>query len=245
MSLFRCQLTRRDSMLLPQASSINYREEVNESVRKLQQSPLQNLEKVYEHIYHRHNSGQKLEYTLSEDAFRFFLQKEKELVDLQNSIFSGCSEGVAQNISKAPKLVLRLSVALHVLINQLSRALCGVQYGEIPTVIEKDTMKGAIHLANWFMDHRNILEKNSDDSHSNPDQFGIAKRIIETPGPFVTIRMACRLAHCTSSSAVAAMEKLSKEKVGILDDNMKCFFKYAPLTVCEDSLELYGVDIVR
>jgi len=135
------------------------REEVNESVRKLQQSPLQNPEKVYEHIYHRHNSGQKLEYTLSEDAFRFFLQKEKELVDLQNSIFSGCSEGVAQNISKAPKLVLRLSVALHVLINQLSRALCGVQYGEIPTVIEKDTMKGAIHLANWFMDHRNILEK--------------------------------------------------------------------------------------
>ncbi|KAK3730674.1 hypothetical protein QZH41_016864 [Actinostola sp. cb2023] len=88
-------------------------------------------------------------------------------------------------------------------------------------------------------------ELNSDDSHSNPDQFGIAKRIIETPGPFVTIRMACRLAHCTSSSAVAAMEKLSKEKVGTLDDNMKCFFKSAPLTVCEDSLELYGVDIVR
>jgi len=132
------------------------REEVNASVERLQQCPLQNLEKVYERIYHRHNSDTNLQYTLSDDAFRFFLEKEQELVDLQNSIFSGKStEENPQNISKASKLVLRLSVVLHVTINYLARAInSGYQLytGDIPTIIEKRTVKGAVHLANWFQD---------------------------------------------------------------------------------------------
>ena len=123
--------------------------EVNEKVARLQQFGLQNLDTVYEHIYHRHNNADPILYTLSAEAFQYFVQQEKELVEAQNKIFSGASScDVPQNISKAAKLVLRLSVALHVFTDQMMRSLCHSSdtSRETPTSIDITMVKRAFKV---------------------------------------------------------------------------------------------------
>lgn len=221
--------------------------EVNEKVARLQQFGLQNLDSVYEHIYHRHNSADPILYTLSAEAFQYFIEQEKKLVEAQNKIFSGTSSfGVSQNISKAAKLVLRLSVVLHVFTDQMMRSLChsSDMTRETPTSVGIATVKRAFNLGNWFLDNRNILEK-SLNAKSGPDSFAVAKKILQTPGPFVTIRMVCRMTHSTSSIVVAAMEKLEREQLGQVDQELKSFYKCPPISAREENLQLYEIDIIQ
>ena len=87
------------------------------------------------------------------------MEKEKELVDAQNEIFSGGAIGeAARNISKATKLILRLSVVLHVFTDRMMQAL-GQGGGDIPNMTSLQTMQRAVVLANWFQDNRQTLEK--------------------------------------------------------------------------------------
>ena len=62
------------------------RTEVNTKVRELQQYAVKSLDTVYEFIYHRHNAGEQVVHSLSEEAFAFFIAKEEELVEEQNKI---------------------------------------------------------------------------------------------------------------------------------------------------------------
>lgn len=73
----------------------------------------------------------------------------------------------------------------------------------------------------------------------------MAKKILQAPGPFATIRMICRLTHSTSFAVVAAMEKLQREQLGQVDHELKCFYKCPPISAREENLQLYGVDIIQ
>ena len=107
----------------------------------MQQCFIQNLNSLYEYVYHYHQDTiQPVVYTLSKDALDFF-SKQEQLVDAQNEIFSGKGDiEVARNISKAAKLMLRLGVALHVFIDRMTQALGQNGARDIPTVIEVETM---------------------------------------------------------------------------------------------------------
>ncbi|KAK3742808.1 hypothetical protein QZH41_002741, partial [Actinostola sp. cb2023] len=134
--------------------------EVNQKVGQLQQYGIQNLESVYEHIYHRHNDGDPIIYTLTPEAFAYFVEKEKELVEAQNKIYCGASsDRLPQNISKAAKLFLRLAVALHVFTDQMQRSMGLTPDTNTPNSLNATIMKRAFSLGNWFLDNRNILEK--------------------------------------------------------------------------------------
>ena len=90
------------------------------------------------------------------------MEQEKQLVDAQNAIFSGGAvPEAAKNISKAAKLVLRLSVVLHVFIDRMMQALGqnAQGTGDILNAIKLDTLQRAVILANWFLDSRQTLEK--------------------------------------------------------------------------------------
>ncbi len=56
--------------------------------------------------------------------------------------------------------------------------------------------------------------------------------------------MVCRLTHSTSPVVLAAMQKLEKEQLRQID-KLKCFYKYPPVSVLDEDLHLYGVDIVE
>ncbi len=134
---------------------------MNENVDKLKQFELENLDSVYEHIYHEHNTEEPIIYS-STEALEYFIQKEQELVAAQNKIFSGDSSGdMPQNISKAAKLVLHLSVSLHVFTEQMMRSLCHpCDFArETATYIGITTLKRAFILGDWFLVNRNILER--------------------------------------------------------------------------------------
>lgn len=73
----------------------------------------------------------------------------------------------------------------------------------------------------------------------------MAKKILQTPGPFVTIRMVCRMTHSTSSIVVAAMEKLEREQLGQVDQELKSFYKCPPISAREENLQLYEIDIIQ
>ena len=137
------------------------RSQLTEQVDRLQQCSIKNLNSMYEYVYHHHqDTVQPVVYTLSKDALDFFSKQEQQLVDAQNEIFSGKGDiGVARNISKAAKLMLRLGVALHVFIDRMTQALCQNGARDIPTVIEFESMQRAVALANWFLDSRYVLEK--------------------------------------------------------------------------------------
>ena len=77
------------------------------------------------------------------------------------------------------------------------------------------------------------------------DPFKIAKKVLKAPGPFITMRAICRRAHALNDTVVTAMEKLEKESLGKINHELKCFFKTMPLTVMEESLQLYDMDIVE
>ena len=139
------------------------RGQVNEKVERLQQYTTQDLKNIYEYVYHKHQDAlQPVIYTLDKSALEFFMEQEKQLVDAQNAIFSGGAvPEAAKNISKAAKLVLRLSVVLHVFIDRMMQALGQKAQGtgDIPNAIKLDTLQRAVILANWFLDSRQTLEK--------------------------------------------------------------------------------------
>lgn len=133
------------------------RAEVNASVNILQGYSVQSLDSMYEYVYHKHQDQQPVIYTLSQEALNYFMEKEKELVNAQNEIFSGDAVPEAtSNISKAAKLMLRLSVVLHVFIDRMMHALGQNLHrpGDIPTMIGLDSMQRAVILAEWFLDSR-------------------------------------------------------------------------------------------
>lgn len=134
--------------------------QLNDQVDRLQQCFIQNINSLYEYVYHYHQDTiQPVVYTLSKDALDFF-SKHEQLVDAQNEILSGKGDiEVARNISKAAKLMLRLGVALHVFIDRMTQDLGQNGARDIPTVIEVETMQRAVAIANWFLDSRYILEK--------------------------------------------------------------------------------------
>lgn len=82
-------------------------------------------------------------------------------------------------------------------------------------------------------------------SRKGLDSFAVAKKILQTPGPFVTLRMVCRLTHCTSAVVWAAMEKLQRENLGEVNGDLSCFYKCLPVSVEEEHLQLYGCDIIQ
>lgn len=138
--------------------------QLNDQVDKLLHCPIQSLNTMYEYVYHHHQDTiQPVVYTLSKDALTFFSQREQQLLDAQNEIFSGKGDlAVARNISKPAQLMLRLGVALHVFINKMMQVLSQNGAREIPTVIEVATMRRAVAIANWFLDSRYTLEKVGD-----------------------------------------------------------------------------------
>ena len=77
------------------------------------------------------------------------------------------------------------------------------------------------------------------------DPFGVAKKILQAPGPFVTSRVIVRRFHAMSATVIAAMEKLESEGLGAMDRDLKCFFKSVPIFVSEERLQLYGVNLIE
>ena len=82
-------------------------------------------------------------------------------------------------------------------------------------------------------------------SGTTSDPFGVCKKIIQDPGPFVTFRLIARRFHQMSGTVIAAMEKLQSEYLGTVDYELKCFFKSLPIYVTEERLQLYDVNLIE
>ena len=81
-------------------------------------------------------------------------------------------------------------------------------------------------------------------SERGGDLFKVSKKVFEAPGPFITFRSICRKAHAISDTVVTAMDKLEKESLGTVNQELKCFYKAILIMVTEESLQLYDIDIV-
>ncbi|XP_048587964.1 uncharacterized protein LOC116605640 [Nematostella vectensis] len=221
---------------------------------------MQSLENVYQYIYSRHNTNQEKVFTLSQEAFQYFVQEEQKFVDALNAIFA-CEtvQETPTNISKASKLVLRIAASLHVFVDRLSQALEEIPARDTPTVIELPEMKRAFALGKWFMDSRYILEKlikgktknnvlsvqNKMIQGKSTNGVPLQKSVLSVDGPFVTFRLACRASHAHKPEVREAMKKLEEQGLGSLDEDKKVFYKALPsaLENLKGQLKLYGVDL--
>ena len=48
-----------------------------------------------------------------------------------------------------------------------------------------------------------------------------------------------------TASVVEGMTKLQADGMGIVDEDMKCFYKCAPLFIPEEKLQIYGGDVLE
>ena len=140
-------LLDRFLLCLPLVKSATMSERI-EASKKLRETNLTSLEKLYERIYAKHNNSDKVIYSLEEEALEIYVFHS------QNNLSSDSSEGNAKN----DKNIIRLAAIIHVFFNALEQAL-DQRVQEVSTKISAQTLTAAIALAGYFEKQRAILKQ--------------------------------------------------------------------------------------
>ena len=140
------RLLDRFLLCLPLVKSATISERI-EASKKLKETNLTSLEKLYERIYAKHNNSDKVIYSLEEEALEIYVRHS------QNNLSSDSSEGNAKN----DKNIIRLVAIIHVFFNVLEQAL-DQRVQEVSTKISAQTLTAAIALAVYFETQRAILK---------------------------------------------------------------------------------------
>lgn len=119
---------------------------------KTLKNSLVSFDKLYERIYAKHNTADKIKYCLEEEALDIYV---KHTSHENSSPQETCS---ASGNAKDDKNIIRLAAVIHVLFTMIDQALNqGVE--DIPTKISARTMTAAIALAGYFEKQRAILRQ--------------------------------------------------------------------------------------
>ena len=121
-----------------------------ESSRNLRNTNLSSFERLYERIYAKHNTGDRVKYCLSREALDVYVRHMGE---------NQTQEGAAANgHSKDDKNIIRLAAVMHVLYAVIGQAL-NQRTDDIPDKISESTLNEAIALSGYFEKERAILQQ--------------------------------------------------------------------------------------
>ena len=122
-------LLDRFLLCLPLIKSATISERI-EASKKLKETNLTSLDKLYERVYAKHNSSDKVIYSLEEEALDIYVRHN------ENNLSSDSSE------AKNDKNIIRLAAIVHVFFNVLEQAL-DQRVQEISAKISAQTMTAA------------------------------------------------------------------------------------------------------
>lgn len=120
-----------------------------ENSRTLKNSNLSSFGRIYDKICGKHNTGDQVKYSLSDEALDVYVRHMGERYNSQEG-----AAGAAN--SKDDKNIVRLAAVMHVLFKVMEHAL-NQRTDDIPRKIRARTMNAAIALSNHFEKQRAIL----------------------------------------------------------------------------------------
>ena len=120
-----------------------------EASKKLKETNLTSLEKLYERIYAKHNNSDNVVYSLEEEALDIYVRHSQNNQSPQDG-----ADGNAKN----DKNIIRLAAIIHVFFDILEQAL-DQRVQEVPIKISARTLTAAIALAGYFEKQRAILKQ--------------------------------------------------------------------------------------
>ena len=148
---------------------------VQEFIEKLRATHLTELSRVFDSIYHQHQTGEARIYELSPGAKTVYNEYCSRVIEEQNAKFndvSGVHDGSSS--SKDTKHVIRLAVILQVLFHAVEKALGLIlPCVPLPLQITRENLHRAIAINEYTVDIKGILKNVSNISHyySNDTTF--------------------------------------------------------------------------
>ena len=139
-------LLDRFLVCLPSAKSAPISERI-EASKKLKETNLTSLEKLYERIYAKHNNSDNVVYSLEEEALDIYVRHS------QNNQINQSTQNGADGNAKNDKNTIQLAAIIHVFFNILEQAL-DQRVQEVPIKISVQTLTAAIALAGYFEKQR-------------------------------------------------------------------------------------------
>lgn len=134
--------------------------QVQQFIEQLQQTQLTELSRVFDNIYHLHQTGETRIYELSEEAKAVYNNYCGQVIEEQNAKFDGDSgAGEGSSSSKDTKHVIRLAVIFQVLFHAIDKAL-GTLLPNVPLSLEisKENIHRAIATNEYSVDVKAILK---------------------------------------------------------------------------------------
>ena len=121
-----------------------------ESSRNLRNTNLTSFDRLYDKIYAKHNTGDKVKYCLSQEALDVYITHVGDSPSQEDAATGGHS--------KDDKNIIRLAAVLHVLYSVMEQAL-NQRMEDIPDKIPERTLNEAIALSGYFEKERAILQQ--------------------------------------------------------------------------------------
>lgn len=142
-------LLDRFLILLPSTAPVSISARM-EGSRNLRNTNLTSFERLYERIYVKHNTADRVKYGLSQEALDVYI---RHMSDNESQAVTSTS-----GHSKEDKNIIRLAAVMHVLYYVMEEAL-NQRTEDIPSKISERTLNEAIALSGYFERQRAILQQ--------------------------------------------------------------------------------------
>lgn len=142
-------LLDRFRICMPSTAPVSISERM-ESSRNLRNANLSSFERLYEKIYAKHNTGDKVKYCLSQEALDVYVTHMGDSYSQEGTATSGHS--------KDDKNIIQLAAVMHLLYSVMEQAL-NQRTEDIPNKIPVHTLNEAIALSGYFEKEWAILQQ--------------------------------------------------------------------------------------
>lgn len=142
-------LLDRFLICMPSTAPVSISERM-ESSRNLRNANLSSFKRLYEKIYAKHNTGDKVKYCLSQEALDVYVTHMGDSYSQEGTATSGHS--------KDDKNIIRLAAVMHLLYSVMEQAL-NQRTKDIPNKIPVRTLNEAIALSGYFEKEWAILQQ--------------------------------------------------------------------------------------